>query len=149
MDGVLCAIGALDGKLKETDPYRGQLEQMIWTYALPELTSPHGLIRAKVIAIQITTNSFQACWLFSRYADLAFTMQDKLAEGIQRVLTLTQDPDLPVRVAAAIALKKWVQTPLGMAEASCLLSYQHTGKEILRPYLSQLFESCLFLFVLR
>lgn len=47
-DGGLLAVGALNDKLKQTEPYKSQLEHMLVTHVYPEFTSPAGHLRAKV-----------------------------------------------------------------------------------------------------
>lgn len=47
-DGALLAIGALCDKLKQTEPYKSELERMLVQHVFPEFTSPVGHLRAKV-----------------------------------------------------------------------------------------------------
>ena len=47
-DGALLAIGALCDKLKQTDPYKSELERMLVQHVFPEFSSPVGHLRAKV-----------------------------------------------------------------------------------------------------
>ena len=47
-DGALLAIGALCDKLKQTEPYKSQLERMLVQHVFPEFSSPVGHLRAKV-----------------------------------------------------------------------------------------------------
>ena len=47
-DGALLAIGALCDKLKQTEPYKSQLEPMLVQHVFPEFNSPVGHLRAKV-----------------------------------------------------------------------------------------------------
>jgi len=47
-DGALLAIGALCDKLKQTDPYKSELERMLVQHVFPEFSSPAGHLRAKV-----------------------------------------------------------------------------------------------------
>lgn len=48
-DGALLAIGALCDKLKQTDPYKAELERMLVQHVFPEFNSPVGHLRAKVV----------------------------------------------------------------------------------------------------
>lgn len=48
-DGGLLAVGALNDKLKHTEPYKSQLEHMLVTHVYPEFSSPAGHLRAKVL----------------------------------------------------------------------------------------------------
>lgn len=47
-DGALLAIGALCDKLKQTEPYKSELERMLVQHVFPEFKSPVGHLRAKV-----------------------------------------------------------------------------------------------------
>jgi importin-7 len=47
-DGALLAIGTLCDKLKQTDPYKSELERMLVQHVFPEFNSPVGHLRAKV-----------------------------------------------------------------------------------------------------
>lgn len=47
-DGALLAIGALCDKLKQTEPYKSELERMLVQHVFPEFSSPSGHLRAKV-----------------------------------------------------------------------------------------------------
>lgn len=51
-DGALLAIGALCDKLKQTEPYKSELERMLVQHVFPEFSSPIGHLRAKVWYIQ-------------------------------------------------------------------------------------------------
>lgn len=48
-DGALLAIGTLCDRLKQTDPYKGELERMLVQHVFPEFSSPVGHLRAKVV----------------------------------------------------------------------------------------------------
>lgn len=50
-DGGLLAVGALNDKLKQTEPYKSQLEHMLVTHVYPEFSSPMGHLRAKVLEL--------------------------------------------------------------------------------------------------
>lgn len=47
-DGALLAIGALCDKLKQTEPYKSELEHMLVQHVFSEFNSPMGHLRAKV-----------------------------------------------------------------------------------------------------
>ena len=53
-DGALLAIGTLCDKLKQTEPYKSELEHMLVQHVFPEFNSPVGHIRAKVKAYYLT-----------------------------------------------------------------------------------------------
>lgn len=100
MDGALLAIGTLSDVLKDKKPYSGQLEPMLVQHVVPLFESPHGHLRAK------------ACWLAGHYADIEF--QDGQGQGptfaalLQRVVAAIADPDLPVRIDAAVCVRSFL-----------------------------------------
>ena len=47
-DGALLAIGLLCGKLKQTEPYKSELELMLVRHVFPEFASHLGHLRGKV-----------------------------------------------------------------------------------------------------
>lgn len=51
-DGALLAIGALCDRLKQTEPYKSELERMLVQHVFPEFSSPVGHLRAKVCYIK-------------------------------------------------------------------------------------------------
>jgi hypothetical protein len=51
-DGALLAIGTLCDKLKQTDPYKAELERMLVQHVFPEFNSHVGHLRAKVESIE-------------------------------------------------------------------------------------------------
>lgn len=59
-DGALLAIGALCDKLKQTEPYKSELERMLVQHVFPEFSSPVGHLRAKVCFTRV---SFASPWL--------------------------------------------------------------------------------------
>lgn len=50
-DGALLAIGTICDKLKQTDPYKSSLEQMLVQHIIPEFNSHFGHLRAKVACL--------------------------------------------------------------------------------------------------
>ncbi|PSC72993.1 importin beta-like SAD2 [Micractinium conductrix] len=100
LDGALLAIGTLSDVLKEKKPYSGQLEPMLLQHVVPLFDSPHGHLRAK------------ACWLAGHYADIEFG--DGQGKGptfsalLQRVVAAIGDPELPVRIDAAVSVRSFL-----------------------------------------
>lgn len=58
-DGALLAIGALCDKLKQTEPYKSELERMLVQHVFPEFSSPAGHLRAKVCFSFVFLHFFQ------------------------------------------------------------------------------------------
>lgn len=47
-DGALLAVGTLCDRLKQTEPYKSELERMLTQHVFPEFKSEFGHLRAKV-----------------------------------------------------------------------------------------------------
>jgi importin-7 len=105
LDGALLLTGALAPVLKRKAPYRDQVPALVSRVILPLFTSPHGHLRAK------------AAWAGSTFADAPLgggpggdepgcgPTFDALFAATAGALA---DPDLPVRVDAATALRSLV-----------------------------------------
>ncbi|KAB1213416.1 hypothetical protein CJ030_MR5G003514 [Morella rubra] len=96
-DGALLAIGALCDKLKQTEPYKSQLEPMLVQHVFPEFSSPVGHLRAK------------AAWVAGQYAHINFSDQNNFRKALQSVVSGMRDPELPVRVDSVFALRSFVE----------------------------------------
>ncbi|XP_059445616.1 importin beta-like SAD2 [Corylus avellana] len=96
-DGALLAIGALCDKLKQTEPYKSQLERMLVQHVFPEFSSPVGHLRAK------------AAWVAGQYAHINFSDQNNFRKALRSVVSGMRDPELPVRVDSVFALRSFVE----------------------------------------
>ncbi|RDY03360.1 Importin beta-like SAD2 [Mucuna pruriens] len=96
-DGALLAIGALCDKLKQTEPYKSELERMLVQHVFPEFSSPVGHLRAK------------AAWVAGQYAHINFADQNNFRKALQCVVSRMQDPELPVRVDSVFALRSFIE----------------------------------------
>ncbi|XP_027348939.1 importin beta-like SAD2 isoform X2 [Abrus precatorius] len=96
-DGALLAIGALCDKLKQTEPYKSELERMLVQHVFPEFSSPVGHLRAK------------AAWVAGQYAHINFSDQNNFRRALQCVVSRMQDPELPVRVDSVFALRSFIE----------------------------------------
>ncbi|XP_059277351.1 importin beta-like SAD2 [Lycium ferocissimum] len=96
-DGALLAIGALCDKLKQTEPYKSELERMLVQHVFPEFSSPVGHLRAK------------AAWVAGQYAHVNFSDPNNFRKALHSVVTGMRDPDLPVRVDSVFALRSFVE----------------------------------------
>ncbi|KAJ4833603.1 secondary alcohol dehydrogenase (SADH2) [Turnera subulata] len=108
-DGALLAIGALCDKLKQTDPYKSELERMLVQHVFPEFTSPVGHLRAK------------AAWVAGQYAHINFSDQNNFRKALQCVVAGLRDPDLPVRVDSVFALRSFVEACKDLSEIRPIL----------------------------
>ncbi|CAN8315578.1 unnamed protein product [Cochlearia groenlandica] len=96
-DGAMLAVGALYDKLKQTDPYKSELERMLVQHIFPEFSSPVGHLRAK------------AAWVAGQYAHINFSDQNNFCKALHCVVSGLRDPDLPVRVDSVFALRSFVE----------------------------------------
>ncbi|XP_061990500.1 importin beta-like SAD2 [Rosa rugosa] len=96
-DGALLAIGALCDKLKQTEPYKSELERMLVQHVFPEFSSPVGHLRAK------------AAWVAGQYAHINFSEPNNFLKALHSVVAGMRDPELPVRVDSVFALRSFVE----------------------------------------
>lgn len=96
-DGALLAVGALCDKLKQTEPYKSQLEQMLVQHVFPEFRSQVGHLRAK------------AAWVAGQYASINFADQRNFSAALHSVVAGLRDSELPVRVDSVFALRSFVE----------------------------------------
>ena len=99
-DGTIYAVGSLADILRKNKTYAAMIPSIFQTYIIPLFNSPYGHLRAK------------ACWISSEFANILYSSDDsqkhllfmQLFEKIQACLG---DPDLPVQVDAAVALREF------------------------------------------
>ncbi|CAL5391847.1 unnamed protein product [Camellia sinensis] len=97
-DGALLAIGALCDKLKQTEPYKSELERMLIQHVFPEFSSPVGHLRAK------------AAWVAGQYAHINFLDPNNFRKALHSVVAGLRDPELPVRIDSVFALRSFVES---------------------------------------
>ncbi|MFS8034675.1 putative importin-beta domain, armadillo-like helical, exportin-2, central domain-containing protein [Helianthus anomalus] len=108
-DGALLAIGALCDKLKQTEPYKSELEPMLVQHVFPEFVSPVGHLRAK------------AAWVAGQYAHVNFSDPNNFRKALQCVVAGMRDPELPVRVDSVFALRSFVESCKDLGEIRPIL----------------------------
>nr|XP_043623852.1 importin beta-like SAD2 isoform X1 [Erigeron canadensis] len=108
-DGALLAIGTLCDKLKQTEPYKSELETMLVQHVFPEFNSPVGHIRAK------------AAWVAGQYAHINFSDPNNFRKALQSVVAGMRDPELPVRVDSVFALRCFVEACKDLGEIRPIL----------------------------
>ncbi|KAE8723860.1 Importin beta-like SAD2 [Hibiscus syriacus] len=96
-DGALLAVGALCDKLKQTEPYKSELEHMLIQHVFPEFRSHVGHLRAK------------AAWVAGQYAHVNFSDKNNFLQALHSVVSGLRDPELPVRVDSVFALRSFVE----------------------------------------
>ncbi|CAL5413979.1 unnamed protein product [Camellia sinensis] len=108
-DGALLAIGALCDKLKQTEPYKSELERMLVQHVFPEFSSPVGHLRAK------------AAWVAGQYAHINFLDPNNFPKALHSVVAGMRDPELPVRVDSVFALRSFVEACKDLSEIRPIL----------------------------
>ncbi|GER40807.1 ARM repeat superfamily protein, partial [Striga asiatica] len=108
-DGALLAIGTLCDKLKQTEPYKSELERMLVQHVFPEFHSPVGHLRAK------------AAWVAGQYAHINFSDPNNFRGALHSVVTGMRDLELPVRVDSVFALRSFVEACNDLGEIRPIL----------------------------
>ncbi|KAL0432978.1 UNVERIFIED_CONTAM: Importin beta-like SAD2 [Sesamum latifolium] len=108
-DGALLAIGALCDKLKQTEPYKSELERMLVQHVFPEFSSPVAHLRAK------------AAWVAGQYAHINFSDPNNFRRALHSVVAGMRDPELPVRVDSVFALRSFVEACNDLGEIRPIL----------------------------
>ncbi|KAG6406065.1 hypothetical protein SASPL_133662 [Salvia splendens] len=108
-DGALLAIGALCDKLKQTEPYKSELERMLVQHVFPEFSSPVGHLRAK------------AAWVAGQYAHINFSDPNNFRRALHSIVAGMRDPELPVRVDSVFALRSFVEACNDLGEIRPIL----------------------------
>ncbi|CAN6270635.1 unnamed protein product [Urochloa humidicola] len=108
-DGALLAIGTLCDRLKQTDPYKGELERMLVQHVFPEFSSHVGHMRAK------------AAWVAGQYAHIKFSDQNNFRKAMHCVIAGMRDAELPVRVDSVFALRSFVEACTDLDEIRPIL----------------------------
>ncbi|KAJ1928986.1 Nonsense-mediated mRNA decay protein 5 [Tieghemiomyces parasiticus] len=96
-DGALHMLAALAKVvLHAKSPVRGNMEQFVVTHVFPEFTSPNRFLRLRALAF------------YSDFGSLPFKNPQCLPFILERTLALLGDPEVPVRVQAAVAFQSLV-----------------------------------------
>ncbi|KAF7728772.1 hypothetical protein EC973_005610 [Apophysomyces ossiformis] len=97
-DGALCMIGCLSHQiLQKKSPVANMMEPFFVTHVFPEFKSRFPFLRAR------------ACDMAKHFRDLDFANEQNLATLYQNVLDCLRDPELPVKVQAALALQPMIR----------------------------------------
>ncbi|KAF2204817.1 ARM repeat-containing protein [Delitschia confertaspora ATCC 74209] len=97
-EGALRMIGTLSGViLGKKSPIADQVEYFFVRHVFPEFRSPHGFLRAR------------ACSTLEKFQQLDFKDPNNLIIIYRNILESMADPDLPVRVEAALALQPLIR----------------------------------------
>lgn len=105
-DGALHMVGSLAEVLpkkkvfkNKIESLKNKIESLLVTYVFPGFQSPHGHLRAR------------SCWVLHCFSDIKIKDQENLAKIMQLTSNaLLNDPDLPVKVEAAVALQMFLMS---------------------------------------
>ncbi len=93
-DGALHMIGTLADILLKKRAYKEKMEEFLKQIVFPEFQSQFGHLRAR------------ACWMLHYFAEVRYRNRNVLVEAYNlTIAALLQDPEVPVKVEAAIALQ--------------------------------------------
>ncbi|EDN04505.1 conserved hypothetical protein [Histoplasma mississippiense (nom. inval.)] len=97
-EGALRMIGTLASViLGKKSPIADQVEYFFVRHVFPEFKSPHGYLRAR------------ACDTLEKFNELDFNDTNNLMGVYRNILDALADPELPVRVEAALALQPLIR----------------------------------------
>ncbi|KAI6250641.1 putative importin [Erysiphe necator] len=97
-EGALRMIGTLSGViLGKKSPIAEQVEYFLVRFVFPDFQSHHGYLRAR------------ACNTVEKFEQLEFKDSNNLLTIYHKILDCMADPDLPVRVEAALALQPLIR----------------------------------------
>ncbi|KAL8761934.1 MAG: hypothetical protein Q9184_002003 [Pyrenodesmia sp. 2 TL-2023] len=97
-EGALRMIGTLASViLGKKSPIADQVEYFFVRHVFPEFRSPHGFLRAR------------ACDTLAKFEQLEFKESENLLIIYRNILESMADPELPVRVQAALALQPLIR----------------------------------------
>ena len=77
------------------------METFIYMHVSPEIQSPLGFLRARVFLIFLIR---KACDVLLKFGSIEFTDNEKVGGTFQSVIQCLKDPELPVRVSAALSI---------------------------------------------
>jgi importin-7 len=98
-DGALHMIGSLADVLPKKKIFKDQVENLLVTYVFPGFQSPNGHLRAR------------SCWVLHSFSDIKIKNPENLAKIMQLTSNaLLTDPDLPVKVEAAVCLQMFLMS---------------------------------------
>lgn len=97
-DGALAMIGALaDLCLRKSSKVQDQMELFLVNHVFAEFKSKFGFLRARALDV------------LTRFSDLDFEHEENALFAFQASMHSLQDPELPVRIEAALALKPLIK----------------------------------------
>ncbi|KAJ1973178.1 Nonsense-mediated mRNA decay protein 5, partial [Dimargaris verticillata] len=97
-DGVLNMLGAMAQiVLHKKSPVRNNMEEFMAVHVFPEFTSANPLLRLRALAF------------YCQFCDLELSNAQHLQFVYEHTLQLLQDPQIPIRVQAALTLQPLVQ----------------------------------------
>lgn len=98
-DGALAMIGAASTTIEESEWLIPQMEELINTHVLSEIECPAPFLRAR------------ALWVLGQFGSLNFEHEQTIVRALDMVIRGMRDPELPVKVQAAIALSFLLEKP--------------------------------------
>lgn len=98
-DGALHMVGSLADVLPKKKVFKDQVENLLVQYVFPGFLSTQGHLRAR------------SCWVLHCFSDIKIKDQANLMKIMQLTSNaLLTDPDLPVKVEAAVAIQMYLMS---------------------------------------
>ena len=98
-DGALHMVGSLADVLPKKKVFKDQVENLLVQYVFPGFQSQQGHLRAR------------SCWVLHCFSDIKIKDPANLAKIMQLTSNaLLTDPDLPVKVEAAVAIQMYLMS---------------------------------------
>jgi hypothetical protein len=121
-DGILYSIGCLRSTLRKNKLTKNSLEGMLVTHVFPEFENPRGFLRAR------------AAWILGQFANIAWSNPDTMMTSMKKILNCLGDNQLPVKIAAGLALTEYLTSPEALQEVKPILP------QLLQVYMNNMDE---------
>jgi len=128
-DAGLYVIGKLRPEIEQYSGLVSQIEILFNEYVLPNFNHPHGIIRTR------------CCYIIYEYASLKFHNKTTLVNICDALLLKMIDKELPVRLAAALAISKLCE------KEEIYEKLKSKSLELISAYLTLISQVCIEEFV--
>ncbi|KAF9586016.1 hypothetical protein BGW38_010410 [Lunasporangiospora selenospora] len=96
-DGALVMVGSLSSLILRKKSLSSMMEPFFVNHVFPEFKSQHPFLRAR------------ACEMINQFSDLDFEDPNNIAIAFAGLMDCLRDPELPVKVTAALALRPMIR----------------------------------------
>ncbi len=96
LEAALYVIAKLHSEIVSYPDLVEQIEVLLTQYVLPSMGSEAGIVRMR------------CCWIYAEYSGIKFRDTANMYLACEKLLACLKDKELPVRIAAALAVSKFV-----------------------------------------